>query len=255
MRLKHLFAASLLVVALLPLGAFGAQAAPPQPRPNAAYNNSSVPQTGIIPEGATMAPAPVANQPVIYGGTAAPQPQAAVAPPQYTTVQAGGLALPSAAPTIGSGAEYVLGTGDKIKVTVFNETDLSGEFDIDSTGMLAMPLVGQIQAANLTQRQLSTSIQQRLAEGYLKDPKVSVEVMNYRPFFILGEVMKPGSYPYVNGMTVVNAVALAGGYTYRGEPKDITVVRASDPARTEQKVGETGTVLPGDIVRVPEKFF
>ncbi|MEJ0062053.1 MAG: polysaccharide biosynthesis/export family protein [Alphaproteobacteria bacterium] len=110
-------------------------------------------------------------------------------------------------------AAYKLGSGDKLRITVFGEPDLSGEFEVDSIGKISMPLVGQVNVANMTVTQTTATLVQILSAGYLRDPKVNIDVLNYRPFFILGEVLKPGSYPYVNGMTIVNAVAMAGGYT------------------------------------------
>ena len=154
----------------------------------------------------------------------------------------------------GSGQEYVLGIGDKIKLTVYGEADISGEYEISSTGIVALPLIGDVPAANMSASAFEKLVRDKLAEGYLNDPRVNVQVTNYRPFFILGEVAKPGSYPYVNGMTVVNAVALAGGYTYRADKGDMTVTRASDP-HNEADVEETEAVSPGDIIRVPERFF
>lgn len=150
---------------------------------------------------------------------------------------------------------YTLGPGDKVKITVFGEEQLSGEFEVDSTGKISMPLAGDVPAVGQTVNQVSSTIVQRLTTGYLRDPKVSVEVLTYRPFFILGEVMKPGSFPYASGMTVVNAVALAGGYTYRADKGDITVKRAADPSKTKYHIEETGFVGPGDVVEVPERFF
>lgn len=150
---------------------------------------------------------------------------------------------------------YTLGPGDRLRIKVFNEQELSGEFDVDSVGKINMPLVGEIPVAKMTIAQVTNSIVDKLNTGYLRDPKVSVEVMNYRPFFILGEVMKPGNYPYVNGMTAVNAVAVAGGYTYRADKDSLTVVRAGDQSKTEYQLDETGAVYPGDVVRVPERFF
>jgi len=150
--------------------------------------------------------------------------------------------------------DYVLGVGDKLKITTFNEPDLSGEFEISSTGMVSMPLIGEVQAAHQTINQLQSTITHKLSDGYMRNPHVSIEVLNYRPFFILGEVMKPGSYNYVNGMSVVNAVALAGGYTYRADKDGITV-KHSTPDAKEAPVTETSTVGPGDIVNVPERYF
>jgi protein involved in polysaccharide export with SLBB domain len=159
-----------------------------------------------------------------------------------------------AAPAGGDFA-YTLGSGDRLRVTVFGEQDLSGEFEVNNTGKIAMPLIGEVNVGGMTVAQVSASIAEKLSNGYLKDPKVNIDVMNYRPFFILGEVMKPGSYPYVSGLTVVNAVAVAGGYTYRADKNDVTVVRAGDASKREQKIDETAMVYPGDVVRVPERFF
>ncbi|MGB4100568.1 MAG: polysaccharide biosynthesis/export family protein [Alphaproteobacteria bacterium] len=151
--------------------------------------------------------------------------------------------------------EYTLGPGDKVRVTTFGEQDLSGEFEVGGAGKISMPLVGDIAVTGRTVTQVISSIEEKLRGGYLRDPKVNIDVLNYRPFFILGEVIKPGSYPYVSGMTVVNAVALAGGYTYRADKDGVTIEHAGNPNKKEQKADETGPVLPGDIVRVPERFF
>lgn len=152
-----------------------------------------------------------------------------------------------------SSQEYVLGVGDKIRLTVFGETDLSGDYEVGSTGLVALPLIGDIHAAGQPLRVFEQFVRAKLAQGYLRDPRVSAQVVNYRPFFILGEVAKPGSYPYVNGMTILNAVALAGGYTYRADKSGVTVTRGGNGG--ENKAEETATVQPGDIIRVPERFF
>lgn len=162
-------------------------------------------------------------------------------------------ALPSA-PTVASG-DYVLGTGDKIKLTVYGETDLSGEYEVSSTGVISLPLIGTIPAAKHTIHDFEQAVTSKLSEGYLRDPRVSAQVVNYRPFFILGEVSKPGSYPYVNGMTIINAVALAGGYTYRADKTEITITRANDPEKKDVQTKEEERVMPGDVIRVPERFF
>ena len=106
---------------------------------------------------------------------------------------------------------YTLGSGDKIRLIVFGEEDLSGEFVVDDAGFVRLPLIGQIAAAGRTVRQLEGDIASKLGAQYLKDPRVSIEVVNYRPFYIIGEVNKPGEYPFVAGMSVMNAVAMAGG--------------------------------------------
>ena len=152
-------------------------------------------------------------------------------------------------------AGYKLGPGDKIRLTVFRHTDLSGQFEVDGEGFFALPLVGEIRTAGLTARALENEIEQRLKDGgYLVNPQVSVEVLNYRPFYIIGEVNNPGSYQYVNGMTVTNAVALAGGFTYRADQKDITITRGGSKG-AQLDVKSNAEVLPGDIIEVSERFF
>ena len=160
---------------------------------------------------------------------------------------------PSAeAPSASVDTGYRLGPGDTIRLTVFRQENLSGEFELDGGGALAMPFVGDIEAGGLTARQLEDRIEQRLVEGeILIGPQVSVEVLNYRPFYILGEVQNPGSFPYVSGMTVVNAVALAGGYTYRSDQDGVLLERQGKTYRTVPST----PVLPGDVIRVPERWF
>jgi protein involved in polysaccharide export with SLBB domain len=150
---------------------------------------------------------------------------------------------------------YRLGSGDKLRVTVFGEKDLSGDFDVNDQGVVALPLIGPVQVAGKTINEVEAIITQKYGKDYLVNPRVNVEVLNYRPFYILGEVQKPGSYPYVGGMTVLNAVALAGGYTPRADRGDIKIKRAATPSAGQQPVTENSVVLPGDVVSVPERFF
>ena len=152
-------------------------------------------------------------------------------------------------------AGYRLGPGDQVRVTVFRHEDLSGEFQLDGEGYFALPLVGEVQGGGKVVRELESNIEDAFRDGgYLVNPQVSLEVLNYRPFYILGEVNQPGSYPYVNGMTVINAVALAGGYTYRASQDSISVQRGGSNGN-KVSVGPTSQVLPGDIITVPERFF
>jgi len=166
-------------------------------------------------------------------------------------------AMPPAAQTALPGAEpaYVLGIGDRVHLTVYGEADLSGDYDVGSTGIVALPLVGNVQAAGYSIHQFEEAVTSKLSQGYIKNPRVNAQVTNYRPFFILGEVSKPGSYPYVNGMTVLNAVALAGGFTYRAKEDGAVIVRANDPQKAEQPAPQDTRVKPGDVIRVPERFF
>ena len=149
---------------------------------------------------------------------------------------------------------YRLGAGDKLKVTVFGEEDASGEYEIDATGAISARLIGRIAIKGMTVSEVEQAlIDQYRSRGFFKNPRISIELINLRPFFILGEVEKRGSYPYVNGLTVAQAVAIAGGYTYRASTSRITVQRVGAP-KAEAATEDT-PVYPGDIVRVPERFF
>lgn len=148
-------------------------------------------------------------------------------------------------------AGYRLGPGDQLQVTVFGQTDLSGQFRMDGQGYLALPLVGEIAAGGLSTRELEQTIVARLREDdFLLNPQVGVQVLTYRPFYILGEVHNPGQYEYKNGMTVVNAVALAGGYTYRARPSKITIEQTGCTFLASPDT----EVLPGEIITVPERY-
>jgi len=154
-----------------------------------------------------------------------------------------------------SNSGYKLGAGDKIKLTVFGEEDLSGQFDIDGSGYVSLPFIGNIKAAGLDSRGLEKAVVDALKGDYLVNPRVSVDVLNFRPFFILGEVNKPGSYPYVNGLTVLNAVALAGGYTQRAKTSEVLITREKNGEKVEEKGQDDTPVYAGDTVRVLERFF
>ncbi|MGF1639322.1 MAG: polysaccharide biosynthesis/export family protein [Rhodospirillales bacterium] len=164
-----------------------------------------------------------------------------------------GLAPPPAAAQ--GAADYRLSAGDRIKVTVFGHEDLSGEFEIDGSGNVSLPLVRNVGAQGLTLPELESAIAERLKPDYLKDPSVSIEVLNYRPFYIYGEVNQPGSYPYASGMTVDKAIATAGGFSYRARKSRVKIVRANDPSRTPQEASHDTPILPGDIIEVPERYF
>ena len=149
---------------------------------------------------------------------------------------------------------YRLGPGDKLRITVFNEPDLSGEYEVDGSGNLSLKLIGAVPAVGSTLPDLAGLIETRLRDGYLLNPKVAIDVLNYRPFYVLGEVNSPGSYPFVAGMTVLKAIALAGGFTYRARESKIELIRASAPDKKIMVDPET-LIMPGDILRVKERFF
>ena len=152
-------------------------------------------------------------------------------------------------------ASYRLGPGDRLRVITFGEQNLTGEFVVNEIGSVSLPLIGEVHAGGLTLEQFSSAVTSALANGYLKNPRVSVEVLNYRPFYILGEVAKPGEYPFINGLTVTNAVATAGGFTYRANIHKV-FVRGQRETR-EHPVPLTSTTLihPGDTIRIAERLF
>ena len=150
---------------------------------------------------------------------------------------------------------YKLGSGDLLKVKVFKHDDLSGEYRVDGSGAISFPLIGTVDAAGLSVQGLRKKITTKLKDGYLINPSVSVEVLNFRPFYILGEVNKPGDYSYVSAMTVLNAVAMAGGFTGRAKRSDIVIIRAGDPNRKKSKADLDTVIMPGDIVEVPQRLF
>jgi protein involved in polysaccharide export with SLBB domain len=158
-------------------------------------------------------------------------------------------ALPSAV------AGYRLGTGDKIRIIVFGENNLGGEYVVDGSGFIRLPLVGQLKAVGLTVGEFEQQMVTMLKDGYLIDPRVSVEVTNYRPFYIMGEVNKPGEYPYVTDMSVLNAVALAGGYTYRANQSSVYIRRNGEATEQSVPADQNSKINPGDIIRVRERFF
>ncbi len=155
----------------------------------------------------------------------------------------------------GSTPQYQLGPGDRIIVTVFGHEDLSGEFELDGQGRIALPLIGEVALARQTLRQAEHLVVAGLRPDYLVNPRVFIQVTNYRPFYILGEVNRPGSYPYVNGLTVVQAVAIVGGYTYRARESRVNVQRAGDPKGSKRPADPTTILLPGDVVNVPQRYF
>lgn len=151
---------------------------------------------------------------------------------------------------------YRLGSGDRVRVTVFGQQELTGEYAIDGGGQMSFPLIGQLQAGGMTAAELEKALIGKLSPNYLKNPSVSVEVLTYRPFYIVGEVRTPGSYPFVNGMSVLNAVALAGGFTYRARENSFYVTRAGQDGNKARITATPETViLPGDIITVRERYF
>jgi protein involved in polysaccharide export with SLBB domain len=151
---------------------------------------------------------------------------------------------------------YRLGPGDKLRVTTFNEPNLSGEFVIAGSGSLAMPLAGDIPARGLTPDELQKAIAARLeAGGFVRSPQVSAEVIEYRPYYILGEVTKPGQYPFTIGLTVSKAVATAGGFSYRANQRKVLITRDGSTEEVEVQLTASTPIGPGDTIRIAERYF
>jgi protein involved in polysaccharide export with SLBB domain len=178
----------------------------------------------------------------------------AAAPPPAEASAPAPAPMPSSVPVF-IDENYRLGTGDKVKVTVYGEDDLSGEFFVDGSGQIQLPLVGQVKAAGLTIHEFVAEVQTQLGAKYLRDPKVSAQIENYRPFYIIGEVNKPGEYPFENGLNALGAVALAGGYTYRADDADVYIRRSGSTKEQAFPANAATRIYPGDIVRVGERMF
>ena len=164
-------------------------------------------------------------------------------------MRAAAVPLPEAGP-------YRLDSGDRLRVVVFGQEDMSGEYTVDGSGFISMPLINQVQARGRTVMDLEKEIGQRLESGnLLVDPSISVQVAQFRPFFVLGEVRQPGQFPYVEGMTVLTAVAIAGGFTYRAETDYYTITRTVEGKTVEARGEKTTVVQPGDVILVNERYF
>jgi polysaccharide export outer membrane protein len=150
---------------------------------------------------------------------------------------------------------YTLAPGDRVRVIVFGQDSLSNSFAVDSSGQIAMPLIGLVPANGRTTAQLSREIEQKLRDGYVREPRVSVEVEAYRPFFVLGEVTTSGQYPFVNGMTVETAVAIAGGFTPRARKDSAELTRAEGGRTITFDAPINQPVKPGDTIFIHERFF
>ena len=151
--------------------------------------------------------------------------------------------------------DYRLGVADKVRVTVFGEAALTGEFLVGGNGKISLPLIGETRAAGLTIGEFQDEVATALRDGFITEPRVSAEILTYRPFYILGEVSNPGEYPYTVSLTVLNAVARAGGFTYRADNRRVFIKRASGDAEEEFPLTTSTRVAPGDTIRIRERLF
>lgn len=176
-----------------------------------------------------------------------------------------GCAEKGEGPVLSSGDRYVasadlasvyrLGVGDRVKLNVYNEPNLSGEYWVNPDGFVSLPLIGNVQARGRAIAEIAADAKTRFADGYLRDPKVSMEVTVFRPFYILGEVSEPGQYPYVSGLTALNAVATAKGFTPRANRDVLRIRRQGDADETNYRLTPELMIYPGDTIRVGERFF
>jgi protein involved in polysaccharide export with SLBB domain len=155
-----------------------------------------------------------------------------------------------------NGGDYRLGANDRVRIIVFGQPTLTGEYTLDGNGVLAFPLIGNVNAQGQTTGQLQQAIASRLDPDFLRNPSVSAEVITRRPFYVIGEVQKPGNYPYVTDMTALQAVAMAGGYTYRARQNNLYLKRLDANGRMVRVAATPETkIRPGDTVEIKERYF
>lgn len=173
-------------------------------------------------------------------------------------VALGGCAAPRAVPPPLAAAfdePYQLASGDRLRVNVFGQQNLTNSYAVEPDGSIAMPLVGRLKVVGQTSDQVRAGIESKLKAGYLRDPNVSVEIEAYRPFFILGEVTQAGQYPYIAGMTAQNAVAIANGFTARAQRNKVELTRRIGDRVYKADVPLTYPIRPGDTLTIDERWF
>ncbi len=148
-----------------------------------------------------------------------------------------------------------LSPGDTIRITVFNESSLTGTYQLDDDGFVSLPLAGTVKAAGMTRADFEKLLATKLRGDYLTNPKITVEIASFRPYFILGEVEKPGQYNYTSNLNVMSAMAVAGGPTYRASQNEVLIQRGGKGDFKKFPLNPTVMIYPGDLIRVPERFF
>lgn len=152
--------------------------------------------------------------------------------------------------------EYRVAPGDKLRVVVLSDTELSGDYEVDSTGVISPRMATRVSVVGMTTVEIEAMLRDRYrADGLLRNPKLTVDLVARRPFYIVGEVSRNGAFPYVNGINLIQAVAIAGGYTRRASKTRITVRRFNSTAGEEETVTEDSPIGPGDVIHVPERWF
>jgi protein involved in polysaccharide export with SLBB domain len=145
--------------------------------------------------------------------------------------------------------------GDKVRINVFGEDKLSGEYQIDQSGQISLPLAGTIEAQGLTQTELEQALAKKFRSEYLRNPKVTVTVATLQPYYVMGEVEKPGEFAYRSGLNVLTALAIAGGPTYRASRSTVQIQRRGETSMRDYPISASVPILPGDVIKVPERYF
>lgn len=148
-----------------------------------------------------------------------------------------------------------LQAGEKIRVTVYGESSLSGDYPIDASGFVSLPLAGAVQAAGLTRSELESQLTVSFRSQYLRTPRVTVSVVEYLPFYIIGEVQRPGVYPYNSGLNILRAMAIAGGTTYRANQTVVEIQHSGEGEMRKYSSAVSTLILPGDLIRIPRRYF
>lgn len=151
--------------------------------------------------------------------------------------------------------DYRVGIGDKLKIAVYGSEKLGGDYLVGGDGKIAVPILGRVMVSGLTLDAIGQLLAARLSEGYLNNPRVTVDMVSYRPVYILGEVQKPGQYPYVEGMTIYQLVAQAGGFTYRANRKTVKLRREGEADDTKYDVVSGSEIKPGDTLLIMQRYF
>lgn len=162
---------------------------------------------------------------------------------------------PGKGATGATASDYKLGPNDRTRIIVYGQPNLTGEYVLDGNGGLAFPLIGNINARGMTPTELQRAIAAKLDPDFLRNPSVSVEVASRRPFYVVGEVQKPGSYPYVTDMTLLEGIATAGGQTYRANMSSFYIKRQVNGRTVRVAATQESRLQPGDTIQVRERFF
>jgi len=145
--------------------------------------------------------------------------------------------------------------GDKVNIIVYGESSLSGEYQLNQSGQLSLPLAGTVEARGLSQSELEQALAKKFRSEYLKHPRVTVTIATLQPYYVMGEVKNPGEFVYKSGLNVLTALAIAGGPTYRASRNTVQIQRRGETGTRDYPVSATVPVLPGDVIKVPERYF